>query len=129
MIKFKRSYLLIAIIIFILELLIALFMHDRIIRPYVGDFLVVILIYCFIKAFLNLPVSTTAVAVLLFSYSVETLQYFKIVNKLGLQDSNLAKIVIGTSFAWTDILAYTLGIIFVLFIEKIIANKKAVTSQ
>ena len=129
MIKFKRSYLLIAIIIFILELLIALFMHDGIIRPYVGDFLVVILIYCFIKAFLNLLVSTTAVAVLLFSYSVETLQYFKIVNKLGLQDSNLAKIVIGTSFAWTDILAYTLGIIFVLFIEKIIANKKAVTSQ
>ena len=129
MIKFKRSYLLIAVIIFIFELLIALFMHDGIIRPYIGDFLVVILIYCFIKAFLNLLVSTTAVAVLLFSYSVETLQYFKIVNKLGLQDSNLAKIVIGTSFAWTDILAYTLGIIFVLIVEKIIVYKRTITSQ
>ena len=129
MIKFKRPYLLIAIIIFIIELLIALFMHDGIIRPYIGDFLVVILIYCFIKAFLNLLVSTTAVAVLLFSYSVETLQYFKIVNKLGLQDSKLAKIIIGTSFAWTDILAYTLGIIFVLIVEKIIAYKRTITSQ
>ena len=129
MIKFKRPYLLIAVTIFILELLIALFMHDGIIRPYIGDFLVVILIYCFIKAFLNLPVSTTAVAVLLFSYSVETLQYFKIVNKLGLQDSKLAKIIIGTSFAWTDILAYTLGIIFVLIVEKIIVYKRTITSQ
>lgn len=94
-------------------------MHDNFIRPYVGDFLVVILIYCFLKSFLNIPVIPLALSVLLFSYCVETLQYFQLVNKLGLQHSKLARIVIGTSFEWIDIIAYTLGIAFIIFIESV----------
>jgi hypothetical protein len=95
-----------------------LFLHDKFIRPIVGDFLVVIFIYCFIKTFVDLSVWTTAISVLLFSYLVEFLQYLNIVDKLGLQNIKVAKIVIGTSFSWLDILAYTLGIAFVLLIER-----------
>jgi len=80
-------------------------------------FLVVILIYCFVKSFLNTPVIATALAVLLFSYAIETLQYFHLVDILGLEKSTVARIIIGTSFAWTDLLAYTLGILLILIIE------------
>ena len=76
------------------------------------------LIYCAVKAFLNTPVVATAIWVLIFSYVIETLQYFHLVKLLGLQHSSLAKTVIGTNFAWTDILAYTLGIAIILFAEK-----------
>ena len=118
LLKFNPRYFLYAIILFVTEILIAIFAHDPIIRPYVGDVLVVMLIYCAVKAFLNTPVVATAIWVLIFSYVIETLQYFHLVKLLGLQHSSLAKTVIGTDFAWTDILAYTIGIAIVLFAEK-----------
>lgn len=117
MLQFNKSYFGLAALIFIIEVLIALYVHDTIIRPYVGDVLVVILIYCFIKAFLNAKVLPTAAFVLLFSFAVETMQYLNIVEKLGLGKSKLARTVIGTSFEWIDILAYTTGILIVLLTE------------
>lgn len=114
-----------SIFILAIEILIAIFVHDRIIRPYIGDFLVVILVYCFIKSFFNIPVLTTAIIVLGFSIIVEILQYFEIAGKLGFQKSEFAKIVIGNSFEWIDVIAYTLGIAFVLLIEKLIAGKRS----
>ncbi|MEI6412027.1 MAG: DUF2809 domain-containing protein [Bacteroidota bacterium] len=118
MLTFSPRYLLPTLLLFATEALIALYVRDQIIRPYIGDLLVVILIYCFVKSFLNTPVWPTAIAVLLFSYTIEVLQYFNLVHLLGLQDSKLARIVIGTSFAWTDLAAYTAGIAIVLFVEK-----------
>ena len=122
--KFNKTYFALAVLIFITEVMIALFVHDLFIRPYVGDVLVVILIYCFVKSFLDLPVLPTALAVLEFSFVIETLQFFEIVNRLGLQDSKFANTVIGNSFAWIDMLAYIIGIILILCFE-IIRKKKA----
>lgn len=65
----------------------------------------------------NKDVKKTAIAVLLFSYVIEILQYFHILNVLRLENSRFASVVLGTSFEWTDILAYTLGILFVVIIE------------
>ena len=121
--KFTRSYFIITILLFVIEILIALFVKDGIIRPYIGDLLVVILIYCFVKAFFNTPVFATAIAALLFSYIIEILHYFNIITLLGLQNSKAAAIIMGNSFAWIDLLAYTFGIILVLFIEKLLAHK------
>jgi hypothetical protein len=115
--QFHKTYFLLAALLFLTEVFIAAYLHDTIIRPYGGDFLVVILIYCFVKSFLNTPVIATSVAVLLFYYLIETLQFFNVVDLLGLGKSTIARIVIGTSFAWTDLLAYTLGILLVLAIE------------
>lgn len=117
-IKFNWYYFVLTILLLGLEILIALFAHDSIIRPYIGDLLVVILIYCFVKSFVNTPVFMTAVSVLLFSYTVEILQYLKIINVLGLQHSGIARMVIGTSFEWIDLLAYTAGVAIILFVEK-----------
>jgi hypothetical protein len=115
---FRKSYFILAILLFLTEILIALYLHDNIIRPYGGDFLVVILVYCMVKTFFNTPIVPTAIAVLLFAYVIEILQYFRLIALLGLQHSRLACIIFGTSFSWTDMLCYTLGITFVVIIEK-----------
>jgi hypothetical protein len=121
--QFNKTYFALTVLLFCIEVLIALYVHDAIIRPYIGDVLVVILIYCFIKSFLEIRVITAAVFVLLFSFGVETLQYLAIVDKLHLQNSNIACTVIGTSFSWIDILTYVIGIGIVLLVEKL--NKKS----
>ncbi len=115
---FKLSYFVITILLFITELCIALFLHDKIIRPYIGDFLVVILIYCFLRSFFNFSILVLAITTWIFSCTVEFLQYLNIVHKIGLQNSKLAVIIIGNSFDWADILAYTLGIMVAIYVEK-----------
>ena len=100
----------------------ALFAHDRIIRPCIGDLLVLILLYCFVQSFLNTPVFATAIPVLLFCYMVEILQYFKIINILGLQNSLPASVVLGTSFEWIGLVAYTVGIEIVFIAEKVFGH-------
>ena len=118
MVRFKGYYFAWTCILLLIEILIALFAHDKIIRPYIGDFLVVILVYCFIRSFIHASVVTVALFTLIFSYIVETLQYVHIADRLGLQNSKFAKTIIGTSFEWVDLIAYTLGILLVLCIEK-----------
>ena len=122
--QFNPAYFLLALLLLITEIVIALFVHDTIVRPYIGDLLVVILIYCFVKAFLNSPVIPTAIAVLLFSFAIETAQYFKLINILHLQHYKLARIVLGTFFEWTDVLAYTAGIVLVIIAEKLRQKKE-----
>lgn len=117
MLKFSKTNLAITILLFLVEVFIALFINDNIIRPYIGDVLVVILLYYLVKSFFDLAYVKTAIAVLLFAYCIETLQYFNIVGLLGLSHSKIANIIIGTHFSWIDILAYTLGIIIILVVE------------
>ena len=118
MFTFNFKYFLLAFIIFIIELLIALFVRDKFVRPYFGDYLVVILIYCSVRSFVNAAPLKLATGVLLFACLIEVLQYFKITDRLGLSGNTIARIVIGYGFEWWDMLAYTLGIITVLILER-----------
>lgn len=124
MLTFNKNYFILAIFLFISEVLIALYVHDNFVRPYLGDVLVVILIYAFIKSFVKLPVLPVALFVLAFSFTIEVLQYFRIVELLGLGHSALARTVIGTSFAWIDLVAYTAGVVIVLVVEKYALKKE-----
>lgn len=117
MFTFNVKYFLFAFILFAVELLIALFVRDSFIRPYFGDFLVVMLIYCAIRAFIKVSPIKLAIGVLLFSFLIEMLQYFRIVDRLGLSGNTVAKTVIGYGFEWWDMLAYTLGVLTILALE------------
>ncbi|BAV04108.1 Protein of unknown function [Filimonas lacunae] len=121
--RLSKTYLLLTVLLFLTEVYIGKYVHDAFVRPYVGDFLVVILLYCLVQSFIQMPVKPLAVGVLLFSYVVEVLQYLNIVKVLGLENNSMARIIIGTAFAWSDILAYTLGILLVVWIEKIVNNR------
>ena len=118
MLTFSFRYFLFALILFLVEVFIALYVHDGFIRPYVGDYLVVILIYYAVRTFIKISPVKLAIGVLLFSYVIEVLQFFNIVDRLGLSNNKLAKTVIGYGFEWIDLLAYTLGVVTVLIMER-----------
>ena len=118
MLKFNKTYFILSVVLLALEIVIAVYAHDAYIRPFAGDFFVVMLIYCFIRSFAGYNVNRTLIGVLLFAYVLEVLQYFHIVNLLRVQDVAAARIMIGTNFAWTDMLMYTLGVLLAWLIER-----------
>jgi hypothetical protein len=122
--QFNRNYFALTILLFFIEVYIALFVNDNFIRPYIGDVLVVILLYCAVKSVFNLPVMATALAVLLFSFGIEFLQYANFIEKIGLKTNTLARTVLGHSYSVADLMAYTIGVIVVITVEKLIPEKK-----
>ena len=115
--RFRLRYFLAFLLLFLVEVGIALFVRDRFVRPYLGDVLVVLLLYCFLQSFLKLQPRVAALGVLLFAFGIEMLQYFRLVEVLGLRDNKIATTVLGSSFDWEDLLAYSLGAVLVLLIE------------
>ena len=107
--KKRIGYLAATLIIFLTELLIALFVRDRFVRPYVGDMLVVVLIYTFIRVFLPEKPRVLPVYVLMFSTAVELMQGLRIVEALGLQNDPFFSVLIGTTFDPKDIACYAVG--------------------
>jgi len=118
MFAFNKKYFLLFLVVFATEVLIALYVKDDFVRPYLGDVLVVILIYCFVKSFLKIKVEIAALAVLLFAFLVEFCQYLNVVDYLNLRSNAIARTVIGTSFSWLDMLTYIIGIAIVLVAER-----------
>ena len=123
MLTFNLRFFLLSILFFVIEVLIALYVKDDFVRPYVGDYLVVMLIYCAVRTFIKANPVKVAIAVLLFAYMIELLQYFRIVDRLGLSGNPVAKTVIGYGFEWWDMLAYTLGVLTILLVEYRLKNK------
>lgn len=112
------KYLLITIVLLLTELCIALFVKDSFIRPFFGDFLATILVYTGLMAFFSKRhFFEIAIISLLFSYFIEILQYFRLVHVTGLSKYKVLSVVLGTSFSWWDMLAYTAGFIFILICE------------
>lgn len=114
---FSFKYGLVFLGILAIEVLIALFIHDGFIRPFVGDVLVVILIYAFFKTFIDARPIRIATAVLIFAVLVEMSQFFNMAAALGIEKFKLAKIVLGSTFDLLDILAYLIGFGAILLLE------------
>lgn len=122
---FNKFYLLSTLVLLAIEILIALYTTNWI-RAYFGDFLVVILLYCLIMSFVDTHKKIVLIGVLLFSYVVEILQYYRFVEVIGLHESAIANTLIGNFFSWIDMLMYTLGILFIAVIEQL--NSSSVSS-
>lgn len=98
------------LLLLIVEVLIALFIHGGFIRFYFGDVIVVWVLYCFVKIFLiNADNYITAIAIMLFAFLVEFLQYIHIVDILGLGNITFFRVLIGTSFSVIDLICYSAG--------------------
>lgn len=114
--KFHLQSFIIFLILFIFEILIA--QTTGFIRHTFGDFLVVILLYYFVKSFFKIRPKKLALGILIFSFGVELSQAINLIYLIGLEHSKIAQLVIGTTFSFGDLIAYTLGIITILLIEK-----------
>ncbi|MDR5591007.1 DUF2809 domain-containing protein [Christiangramia sp. SM2212] len=124
---YKRSritYLILFCILLCIELAIAVWVKDDFIRPYLGDFLVVILIYSFLRSISRIRVINALLIVLCFSFAVEFFQLVNIVKILQYQPPKVVMIILGSSFSAWDLLAYSLGILFTGFLELKIQSKE-----
>ncbi|NMC57010.1 MAG: DUF2809 domain-containing protein [Eubacteriaceae bacterium] len=120
--KINIKYIFSFLILLTIEVLIALFVHDKFIRPYIGDVLVIILLYCFIRSFLR-KIKFLPYYLFLFGIIAEILQYYKIIYLLNLQDNKILSIIIGSSFDIKDILCYLAAVIILIIWEKIEYSK------
>jgi hypothetical protein len=115
--QFNKKYAILFVAIFMVEILIAKFLIHGFIRGTFGDFLVVILMYCFVKSLVSVKPKYIAIGVLIFTYAIEFLQFFKLLDFLNLQGNKTANVVLGSTFQISDLISYTLGIITVLIVE------------
>lgn len=125
----RRYYTAWFLFIFTCEVFIALFLNDKIIRPYGGDFLVVIMIYCSLMMIWRLSILNALIIVLLFSFTIEFLQLIDIVELLKYKPPEIVMIVLGSSFSWWDLLAYTAGLLIVLVTEVYLSSARIKTGK
>lgn len=97
------------LVVFAIETFIALFVRDAFIRPYMGDVLVMGLMYAFCRIFSADRENRLPYALLVFAVAVEIGQYFQLADLLGLGDYRAARIILGSTFDWSDILFYAIG--------------------
>ena len=107
--KSRLAYLIIFILLLTIEILIALFVHDSFVRPFVGDILVVVLICAFLRIFIPDKIRLLPVFATLFAVTVEALQYFDFVKLLGLENNPVISTALGRTFDTRDILCYIIG--------------------
>jgi len=115
----RRVYLVAAIILFAVEVLIALFVRDDFIRPYIGDVLAVAFVYTALRAatpFQLIPALATTLAI---AFAIEIAQALNFLDAIGLRNDAIARVVLGGVFDWSDLIAYTAGAILIAAIEHV----------
>ncbi|WES96445.1 DUF2809 domain-containing protein [Chryseobacterium arthrosphaerae] len=122
--QFSLKYLLLTVFIFLVEVLIATKLeHIFFVRAYLGDVIVVMLLYTFVKTFVKMNDQKLILGILVFSFLVEFAQYFNIAEKLGFRPGSLMYIVIGNSFSWIDILCYAAGCLLLYLSVRMAKNE------
>jgi hypothetical protein len=126
--QFSLKYFLLTLLIFLVEILIATKLSGIFfVRAYLGDVIVVMLMYTFVKSFVKVNDQKLILGILIFSFMVEFAQYFHIAEKLGFRPGSLMYIVIGNSFSWIDNLCYAVGCL-ILYIFVRTTNNDGLTS-
>lgn len=121
--RVHKTYAFCAALLLAVETFIALWIHDTLIRPFIGDVLVVMLLFCLLRAVIQINNRLLILAVLIFSYTVEIGQYFQLAQRLGLAQYPIARIMIGSTFDSMDLVAYTLGALLLAVIHHITRAK------
>ena len=117
MIKFNIKYFISFMLLFVIEILIAKY-ATGFLRHTIGDVLAVIFLYCLIKSFLKTPVIKTAILVLVIAFIIEFLQLSNLQNMYPKEVEYYLKLTLGISFSIGDLIAYVVGAIIILLIEK-----------
>lgn len=108
-IRFHSVYAGLTLALFLAEIAIALWCDDRLVRPYLGDTLAVLLVYCGARATTRMGVHAALLLALAAAVSVEFSQRFDLVGRIGLREYSVARTLFGTGFDCLDFVAYLLG--------------------
>ncbi|MBR6627385.1 MAG: DUF2809 domain-containing protein [Lachnospiraceae bacterium] len=115
-------YAVATLFLLLIEVIIALYVHDDFIRSYVGDILVVIVIYTFIRMIVPEKYRLIPLFIFIFAVGVELLQLVNIVGILGVADNIFLKTLMGSVFDIKDIVCYAVGCVILCMYEWIRAR-------
>ena len=108
--KARLPYIIGFLLLVAAEVCIGVFYFNFFIRAYVGDVIIVWVLYCLFRSFVPKRFSSygIAVGILVFSFAVEFLQKAHFADILGVENK-LLRIIIGTSYATEDLWCYVAG--------------------
>ncbi len=115
----RRMMGLAALLLFGIELCIGLFISGNWVRYYLGDVLVIMLLYCLYRCIAPAKPQygwLLPTVLLGFCFGVEGLQAWGFVDCMGITNG-LLRTLIGTSFAWEDMMSYAIGAIPLYILE------------
>lgn len=115
--SWQPGYAIAAILVFLVETAIALWVRDGFVRPYLGDVLAVILVYLVLRAITTLRIIPAALTALAVGLLVEIGQAMNLLGLLGLSNHTVASVVLGTSFSVGDLFCYATGAAIAILAE------------
>ncbi|KRG41995.1 hypothetical protein ARC78_09945 [Stenotrophomonas pictorum JCM 9942] len=107
---FSPWHMLLAIALFLLEVVIATQLSQVTwIRAYLGDVLVVVLLYAAIRSVVRVDDHALLLGVFGLACAMEVAQYFALAERLGYVRGDVMHTLIGNTFSWADIACYAIG--------------------
>lgn len=100
-------------LLLVAEVLIALYVHDSFVRPYGGDVIAVIALWCLVRIFVPEKIGFLWLLCFAAAAALEISQRFGLADCLieafGLEKSGVLYTLLGNSFSWYDMLCYAAG--------------------
>lgn len=107
---------------FSIETYIAFYVHDEFIRPYVGDVLVVPLMYSFLRIFVR-GVRILPWYLFLFAFFIEVGQYYQLADLLDIEN-RVMRMLLGATYDQSDIACYLWGTLALVIGERAVERQK-----
>ena len=105
--KMRLIYAAVFIIFLAVEVCIALFVHDGFVRPYIGDVLAVVTVYCGARIVFPDKIRLMSLLVFTLAAAVELLQLSDLAEMFG--EGSFMAILLGSTFDPVDLLCYAVG--------------------
>jgi hypothetical protein len=119
---FRPVWLLATLALFAVEVAIARYAPQGLLRGFGGDVLVVVLVYAALRSCVAQPAARLALWALLFACSIECLQGLGMVDALGLHGQTalhrVLRIALGATFDVWDLVAYSCGWLLCRLIDR-----------
>ena len=122
--KKRLPYIITFIVLLAAECIIGAFVHDRFVRPYLGDVLVTALLCALVRIPLPEKPRLLPLWVFLLSAAVEVAQLFDIASVIA-PGNELIHIALGSTFDAADIICYLTGCVLFAAVELLCRRKRA----
>lgn len=103
-------------------LIVVSFSHKPVVRGFLGDIVVIVLIYYFINGIHEFNSFKLMLFTLLLSFTIEFMQFLHIAEVLGVENNLFFRLVFGSVFDVMDLVAYTIGASISLIMDTVISK-------
>ncbi|TGK36005.1 DUF2809 domain-containing protein [Leptospira gomenensis] len=93
------------------------------VRGFMGDMIVVMLMYSFCKSVFDFPPLSLAFAVLTVSFSVEIAQYLRSIGIVRWNETEISRLTVGAVFDPWDLIAYLFGVTAIYSLDRSILKR------